>query len=175
MNRLFSLVLITVFALVICVRSLSKPPSDEETLKNLEMEAAKHAGFSDPDIAFQKSIFGSRVTSIGYLGHISDQTPAAFEKFIVRIRTANPAAKVSVDISDIRVTISGDTAAVTYQGTSTSSGFKDPNQNIPARHFVSLDTWQKQSGEWKVIAGAAVPTEPIPAEAYKMSPRPTTN
>jgi hypothetical protein len=175
MNRLFSLVLISLFALVICLRSSSKSPSDEETLKNLEMEAARHAGFSDEDIAFQKSIFGSRVIGIGYLGHAYEQTPAAFEKFILKIRTANPDARTSVEISDIKVFVSGDTALVTYRGISASSGFKDPKQNVAARHFVSLDTWQKQSGDWKVIAGAAVPTEPIPAEAYKTTPPPATN
>ena len=46
MNRIFSLLLISLFTLLICTRTLSKPTSEEETLKNLEMEAAKHAGAS---------------------------------------------------------------------------------------------------------------------------------
>jgi hypothetical protein len=175
MNRLLSLMLVSVFMLVICIRSSSKPPSDDETLKNLEMEAARHAGFSDEDIAFQKGIFGLRVVGIGYLGHISEQSPDSLEKLLVRLRTANPAAKTNLEISDIKVVISGDTAMVTYRGISTSSGFKDPNANISGRHFVSLDTWQKQSGTWKVIAGAAVPTEPIPPEAYKKPLPPAKN
>jgi hypothetical protein len=175
MNRLLSLMLVSVFMSVICIRSSSKPPSDDETLKNLEMEAARHAGFSDEDIAFQKGIFGLRVVGIGYLGHISEQSPDSLEKLLVRLRTANPAAKTNLEISDIKVVISGDTAMVTYRGISTSSGFKDPNANISGRHFVSLDTWQKQSGTWKVIAGAAVPTEPIPPEAYKKPLPPAKN
>src|SRR6059058_4546185 len=70
MNRLFSLLLISLFTLVICPRTSSMPTSDEETLKNLEMEAAKHSGFSDADVAFQKSILGPRVISIDPLGHV---------------------------------------------------------------------------------------------------------
>ncbi|HXX72872.1 MAG TPA: nuclear transport factor 2 family protein, partial [Candidatus Acidoferrales bacterium] len=169
MNRLFSLLLISVFALAMWTRISSKPPSDDEgTLKNLEMEGAKHPGYSDTDIAFQKSNMATRVISIDPLGHVYDQTPADYEKMAVGIRTGNPDAKASMEIHDIKVSISGDTAVVTFGGTYTSTGFKDPNANVPGAHFVSVDTWQKQSGKWKLIAGAAVSTEPIPAEAYKM-------
>ena len=167
MNRLFSLLIVSLFTFVICTRTSSMPTSDEETLKNLEMEAGKHSGFSDADVAFQKSIQGPHVISIDPLGHVYDQSPAEYEKMVVGIRTANPDAKASVDIHDIKVRISGDTATVTYAGTYTASGFKDPNANVPGAHFVVVDTWQKQSGKWKLISGAAVSTEPIPAEAYK--------
>ena len=87
---------------------------------------------------------------------------------VVGIRAANPDAKASTEIRDIKARISGDTATVTYGGTYTSSGFKDPNANVPGARFVVVDTWQKQSGKWKLISSAAVSTEPIPAEAYKM-------
>lgn len=53
------------------------------------------------------------------------------------------------------------------------TGFKDPNANVPGTHFVALDTWQKQSRKWK-LQGAAVSTEPTPAEAYRM-PAPGSN
>lgn len=168
MKRSFPLLLILLFTLVICTQTSSMPASDEETLKNLEMESAKHSGFSDADIAFAKTVFGSRVISIDPFGRIYDQSPADFEKMAVGIRTANPDAKATEDIHDIKVRISGDTATVTYAGTYTSTGFKDPNANVPGAHFVTIDTWQKQSGKWKVLASAAVSTEPIPAEAYKM-------
>ena len=107
MNRLFSLLMISLFTLVICTRTSSMPTSDEETLKNLEMEAGKHSGFSDADVAFQKSIQGPHVISIDPLGHVYDQSPAEYEKMVVGIRTANPDAKASVDIHDIKVRISG--------------------------------------------------------------------
>ena len=170
MNRLFSVLLISLFTLVICTRTSSKPPSDEETLKNLEMEAAKHLGFSDADAAFQKSILGAHVISVDPLGHVYDQTPADSEKMILATRTGNPDAKASSEIQNIKIRISGDTAAVTFDGTYTSTGFKDPIANVPGAHFVVVDTWQKQSGKWKLIAGAAVSTGPIPAEAYKTPP-----
>jgi len=170
MNRLFSLLLISLFTLLICTRTLSKPTTDEETLKNLEMEAAKHSGFGDSDVAFQKTILGAHCVSVDPLGHIYDQTPADYEKMMVATRTGNPDAKATSEISDIKVRISGDTATVTYSGVYTASGFKDPNSNVPGAHFVTVDTWQKQSGKWKIIAGAAVSTGPIPAEAYKTPP-----
>lgn len=169
MNRILSLLLVSLFTLLVCTQTSSKPPSDEETLKNLEMEAAKHSGFSDADIAFTKSIFGPRVISLDPLGHVYDQSPAELEKMIVGMRMANPDAKQTIEVHDIKVRISGDTATVTFGGTYTSSGFKDPNANVPGAHFVAVDTWQKQSGKWKLIAGAAVSTEPIPAEAYKVA------
>ena len=167
MNRLFSLVLISIFALVICVRTSSKPPSDEETLKNLETEGAKHSGFSDADITFWKDVSGTRVIYISPTGHIDDQTPAEFEKMMIGTRTSNPDAKGSTEIHDIKVSISGDTAIVTSRQISTLSGLKDPNANISAGHYVAIDTWQKQSGKWKFLGGSLVSTEPIPSAAYK--------
>jgi ketosteroid isomerase-like protein len=174
MNRLFSLLLISLFTLVICSRTLSRPTSDEETLKNLEMEAAKHPGYSESDVTFQKTIMGAHFIFIDPLGHTYDQTPADYEKMAVGIRTKNPDATVKTEINDIKVRISGDTATVTYGGTYTATGFKDPNANVPGAHFVAVDTWQKQSGKWKFLAGAVVSTEPIPAEAYK-APAPGSN
>jgi hypothetical protein len=156
MNRLFSLLLISLFTLVICGRTLSRPTSDEETLKNLEMESAKHPGYGESDVTFQKSILGDHFIFIDPLGHVYDQTSADFEKMAVGIRTQNP------------------DATVTYSGIYTTSGFKDPNANVPGAHFVAVDTWQKQSGKWKFLAGAAVSTEPIPADAYK-APAPGSN
>jgi len=167
MNRLLSLLLVSLLTLVVCTRTFSRPTSDEETLKNLEMESAKHPGYSDSDIAFQKTISGDHFIFLDPLGHVYDQTSADFEKMAVGIRTQNPDAKVKNEIKDIKVRISGDTATVTYSGTYTTSGFKDPSANVPGAHFVAVDTWQKQSGKWKFLAGAAVSTEPIPAEAYK--------
>lgn len=96
------------------------------------------------------------------------------EKMIVGMRTANPDAKAKIDISDIKVRISGDTATAWYSGTYTATGFKDPNANVPGAHFVAIDTWQKQSGKWKLLGGAAVSTESIRAEAYK-TPAPSSN
>jgi ketosteroid isomerase-like protein len=174
MNRLFSLLLISLFSLVICSRTLSRPTSDEETLKNLEMESAKHPGYSESDITFQKTIMGAHFIFIDPLGHTYDQTPADYEKMAVGIRTTNPDATVKMEIKDVKVRISGDTATVTYGGTYTATGFKDPNANVPGAHFVAVDTWQKQSGKWKFLAGATVSIEPIPADAYK-TPAPGSN
>jgi hypothetical protein len=174
MNRLLCLLLASVFIFLVGTRTWSKPRSDEETLKNLELETAKHVGFSDADIAFQKEVFGPHVMSIDPLGHVYDQTAADVEKMDISTRTANPDARATIEIHDMKVHISGDTATVTYGGTYTSSGFKDPNANVPGAHFVAVDTWQKQSGKWRILASAAVSTEPIPAEAYKI-PAPGSN
>jgi hypothetical protein len=167
MNRFILLGLAGLFTLALCVRTFSSPSSDEETLKKLEMETAKHAGFGEADVAFQKSVFGPRVISIDPLGHVYDQGPADVEKMNVAIRTANPDAKADMQISDIKVRISGDMATVWYKGTYTATGFRDPNANVPGAGFVAIDTWQKQSGKWKLMANAGVSTGPIPAEAYK--------
>ena len=174
MNRLLSLLLVSLLTLAVCTRTFSRPTSDEETLKNLEMESSKHAGLGESDIAFQKTIMGAHFIFIDPLGHTYDHTPADYEKMAVGIRTTNPDAMVKTEIKDIKVRISGDTATVTYGGTYTAAGFKDPNANVPGAHFVAVDTWQKQSGKWKFLAGAVVSTEPIPADAYK-APAPGSN
>jgi hypothetical protein len=100
------------------------------------------------------------------LGHVYDHSPADPEKTMIGTRTSNPDAKASNEIQDIKVSISGDTAIVTCRSTYKSSGFIDPNANISAGCYVEIETWQKQSGKWKILAGAAVSSEPIPPEAY---------
>jgi ketosteroid isomerase-like protein len=77
---------------------------------------------------------------------------------------------MSAEISDIKVRISGDTAIVTYSGTYTATGYKDSRYNVPAAKFVAVDTWQKQSGKWKLLAGTAVSTEAIPGDVYTLPP-----
>jgi hypothetical protein len=51
------------------------------------------------------------------LGHVADQTPADFEKMELVMRKVDPDVKVTIDVHDIKVRISGDTAIVTYSGT----------------------------------------------------------
>jgi hypothetical protein len=175
MNRVLSAVLFTTVVLVLCARTMSHPQSDDAAVKDLEMESAKHPGYSDADIAFQKSLMSDRVTFVDPLGHIYEQSPAEFEKVMKETRAANPDAKNSVELGEVKVRVSGDTATALIHGTYTSSGMKDPNQNVPGAKYVALDTWQKQSGKWKQLGGAAVSTGPIPPEAYKAPGPGSTN
>jgi ketosteroid isomerase-like protein len=173
MKRLLSLLLLSLLTLVIyTTRTSSQSTSDEETLKKLEIEGAKHAGMSDADIAFGKSIDAEHVVSVDPLGHVSDQTPGDLEKMSLGIRKADPDIKASIEIQDIKVRISGDTAIVTYSGTYNATGHKDARYDVPSAKFVAVDTWQKRSGQWKILAQAIVATEPIPSEAYKLPPPP---
>jgi ketosteroid isomerase-like protein len=166
------LLLLTVTVAIWTTRTWSQQTSDEETLKKLEMEGAKHAGLSDADIAFAKSTNAEHVVSVDPLGHVSDQTPADLEKMTVGMRKADPDVKASVEIQDIKVRISGDTAIVTYSGVYNATGHKDARYDVPNAKFVAVDTWQKQSGKWKVLAQAFVATEPIPSDVYKLPPPP---
>ena len=173
MNRLISLLLLSTLTVVVCTsRTWSQQTSDEETLKKLEMEGAKHAGMSDADIAFGKSTSAAHTVTVDPLGHLSDQTPAEVEKMTVGMRKADPDVKASIEIQDIKVRISGDTAIVTYSGTYNATGHKDARYDVPNAKFVAVDTWQKQSGQWKILAQAVVSTEPIPSDAYKLPPPP---
>ena len=173
MKRLLSLLLLSLLTLVIgTTRTSSQSTSDEETLKKLEMEGAKHAGMSDADIAFGKSIDAEHVVSVDPLGHVSDQTPADVEKMSLGMRKADPDVKASIEIQDIKVRISGDTAIVSYSGTYNATGHKDARYDVPNGKFVAVDTWQKRSGQWKILAQAIVATEPIPSEVYKLPPPP---
>ena len=74
MNRLFTLLLLSTLTVVMCTtRSWSQQTSDEETLKKLELEGAKHAGISDADIAFAKNNNAAHVITVDPLGHVADR------------------------------------------------------------------------------------------------------
>ena len=173
MNRLLSLLCLSLLIVVIFpTRTSSQSTSDEETLKKLEIEGANHAGTSDADIAFGKKVNSEHVVSVDPLGHVSDQTPADVEKMTLGIRKADPDIKASIEIQDIKVRISGNTAIVTYSGVYNATGHKDARYDVPNAKFVAVDTWQKQSGQWKILAQAFVATDQIPSEAYKLPPPP---
>jgi len=174
MKRLLSLLLLSLLTMVICAtRTSSKSTSDEETLKKLEIERAKHAGMSDADIAFGKSIYAEQVVTVDALGRISDQTPGDIEKMNLGIRKADPDVKFSAEMQDIKVRVSGDTAIVTASVTYNETGHKDARYDQgPNVKIAAVDTWQKRSGQWKLLAQAFVATEPIPAEVYKLPPPP---
>src|SRR6202049_5396755 len=107
----FSLILFVVVGLLVS-RSFSKAASDEETLRTLETEWTKHINNTEADVAFQRSILASHFTGIDVFGNIHDQTPADMEKMGAASKAANPDAKFSVEIKDMKVRISGDTAKI---------------------------------------------------------------
>ena len=176
MKRLLSLLLLSLLTVVICTtRTSSQSPSDEETLKKLVIERAKHAGNSDADIAFGKSIWAEHTVTVDALGHLTDQTPGDIEKMSLANRKADPDVKLSAETRDIKVRISGDTAIVTASVTYSETGHKDARYDVPSTDkIVTVATWQKRSGQWKLLAEAFVATEPIPAEYYKLPPPPGT-
>jgi ketosteroid isomerase-like protein len=167
-KRTFFLILFLLILAIGTTRVWSQSTSDEDTLKKLEVDGAKHGGTSDADIAFEKSISADHLVSVDPLGHVADQTPVDFEKMEQGMRKTDPDVKVTLEIHDIKVRISGDTAIVTYSGTYNATGHKDARYDVPNAKFVAADTWQKQSGHWKMLAGVAVSTEPIPSDAYKL-------
>jgi hypothetical protein len=150
MNRLLSLLCLSLLMVICPTLTSSQSTSDEETLKKLEIEGAKHAGTSDADIAFGKKVSSEHVVTVDPLGHVSDQTPADVEKMTLGIRKADPDIKASIEIQDIKVRISGDTAIVTYSGTYNATGHKDARYDVPNAKFVAVDTWQSnlESGKF---------------------------
>jgi hypothetical protein len=70
------------------------------------------------------------------LGHLADQTPADFEKMELGMRKVDPDVKVTIDVHDIKVRISGDTAIVTYSGTYTL-----PATKLLATTFPAPSSW----------------------------------
>src|ERR1700719_96129 len=173
MKQLLSLLCLPLLLVMICpTRTSPQSTSDEETLKKLEIEGAKHAGTSDADIAFGKKVSSEHVVTVDPLGHVSDQTPADVEKMTLGIRKADPDIKASIEIQDIKVRISGDTAIVTYSGTYNATGHKAARYDVPNAKFAAVDTWQKRSGQWKILAQAFVATDQIPSDVYKLPPPP---
>lgn len=167
MRRIVYCLLVSV-ALVVCVSRAFSSPSDAETIRTLETEWAKHVSFGETDVAFQKTILGSHAMYLDVFGRLNEEMDADLDKTAVAARTASPGAKISVKIRDIKVRVSGDIAIATYAGSFTASGLKENYWNTSAP-FTCIDIWQKQSGKWRFIAGANVPTEPISAETYRAS------
>jgi len=64
MNRLLSWLCLPLLLVMICPTQTSSQSSDEETLKKLEIEGAKHAGTSDADIAFGKKVSSEHVVTV---------------------------------------------------------------------------------------------------------------
>jgi Domain of unknown function (DUF4440) len=171
MNRRFVLVFLSLLTLVIfATRLSSKSASDEDTLKQLELDSAKHVGMTDADIAFGKTVAADHLVFIDPLGHVYDITPADTEKMALGTRKSDPDVKTTDEIQDIKVRISGDTAIVSFSGTYASVGHKDSRYDVPSTKFSAVDTWQKQNGHWKELAAASVSTEAIPASVYTLPP-----
>jgi ketosteroid isomerase-like protein len=161
--------LLVLVAFVCGVSRALSSPTDAETIRNLETEWAKHVGFTETDVAFQKTILGPHAVYLDVFGRLNEAMDADLEKIAGAARIANAHSQISVQIRNVKVRISGDTAIVTYAGSFAASGLNENYWNTSVVPFTCIDIWQKQSGTWKFIAGADVPTRPISADVYKAS------
>jgi len=99
-KRIFFLMLCLLILAIGTTRVWPQSTADEEALKKLELDAAKHGGTSDADITFEKSISSAHVESIDPLGHVLDQTPEDLEKMELGMRKSDPDVKVTLEIHD---------------------------------------------------------------------------
>jgi ketosteroid isomerase-like protein len=149
----------------------SAPASDEETLKNLEMEWSKYSNNTPKDADFLKGIMGPEFVTLFPHGAISVVTPSNVDAEFSKFNAAEPDGKFVYVYTDVKARVFGDVGIVTYKQKSTGTGFKNPDYNISIETSV-VDTWQKQSGKWKVLSSANVPRHQLPQALYKTQPIP---
>jgi hypothetical protein len=176
MHRIVRCLSLSVLSLAVGVAQTSQGQnqSDEPTLLKLQREWTEHPGITEADITFDKSIMSDHFIQNDGFRNVYYLTPTEWETGARALRQANPNAKARVDLRDITVHLFGDTAIVTYTGTYTTSGYKDSRYNYILK-FASADTWQKQAGQWKILADWNTPTEPIRPELYNLPPLPGMN
>lgn len=144
----------------------STPPSDEETLKNLELERSKCSNYTQKDADCFKAIMGPNLVIVDPLGGVTEYTKENIDGIYSKIHAENPNAKSTFEYSGISARVFGDTGIVTYKQKTTSAGYSNPQFNLTIEMPV-VDTWHKESGKWKALVSANVSRHSIPAELYK--------
>ena len=141
----FSLVLTAVASLTALAFAQSPTPSDSETvaaITQLENDAVK------ADLA-QDAAFYDRYLADGWSGGTSRGTWDTKQSLAADMKdTANNKTK-SESIQNVKVHVYGDTAIASYTSTYDSM-IKGQHY---ARTIISTDTFLRQNGEWKQIAG----------------------
>ena len=157
--------LFVLLGLLTGVLARSTPPSDEETLKNLELEWSKCSNYTQKDADCFKGVMGPQLVIVYPTGFLAEVTKDNIDGIYSKVLAENPKGKSSYEYSDIKVRVFGDTGIVTYSQKTTSAGYSDPKMNGSLEMSV-VDTWQKQSGKWKVLVSANVSRHSIPPEQY---------
>jgi ketosteroid isomerase-like protein len=135
------------------------------------MEWSKYSNNTQKDADFLKGIMGSEFVTLFPQGALSVLTPSNIDGQFSKYNAAEPDGKYVYVYSDIKARVFGDVGIVTYQQKSTGTGFKNPDYNISIEMSV-VDTWQKQSGKWKVLSSANVSRHQLPEAVYKIQPIP---
>jgi ketosteroid isomerase-like protein len=157
--------------LLVGIRTYSAPPSDEEALVALEQEWSKYSNFTQKDADYLKTIMGKQFITLFPQGTLSILTKENIDAWFSKANADNPEGKAAYISTNIVPHVFGDVALVTYKQKSTATGFKNPDYNVSIEMSV-VDTWQKQSGKWKVLCSANASKHPLPPIFYKMQPIP---
>jgi ketosteroid isomerase-like protein len=154
-------------SLLTSVAYYQPPNQDEQTILSYMQQIPEHAGKADAaSLAFWKKITADHTTNVEPNGQLEDYGAQESATMMEKMIKDNPELKSSVTFRDIKVRVYGDTAIVTYLQDLTVSGMKDVRLNWKVKSQC-LDTWQKQSGEWKTVATTNTPMEPLSPDKYK--------
>jgi hypothetical protein len=93
----------------------SAPTSDEETLKNLEMESSKYSNSTQKDADFLKGIMGPEFVILYPQGTSSVLTPSNVDKEFSKYNAAEPDGKYIWVYSDVKARVFGDVGIVSYK------------------------------------------------------------
>ena len=141
----FSLALTAVASVAALGFAQSATPSDAETvaaITQLENEAVK------ADLA-QDASFYDRYLADGWTGGTSRGTWDSKESLVADMKDTKNNKTNSESISNVKVHVYGDTAVASYTNTYDSM-IKGQHY---ARTIISTDTFMRQNGQWKQIAG----------------------
>jgi ketosteroid isomerase-like protein len=141
----FSLALTAVASVTALAFAQNTPPSDAETvaaITQLENDAVK------ADLA-QDSSFYDHYLADAWTGGTSRGTWDTKQSLVADMKDTTNNKTTSESIRDVKVHVYGDTAIASYTSTYDSM-IKGQHY---ARTVISTDTFMRQNGEWKQIAG----------------------
>jgi hypothetical protein len=141
----FSLALTAVASVAALGFAQSATPSDAETvaaITQLENDAVK------ADLA-QDASFYDRYLADGWTGGTSRGTWDSKQSLVADMKDTKNNKTNSENISNVKVQVYGDTAIASYTNTYDSM-IKGQHY---ARTIISTDTFIRQNGQWKQIAG----------------------
>ena len=137
---------------------------DVRTLKQIEVDWAKHTGNDPASIRFADQHIADSSTTVGMAGAIHH---FARSEFLNGMKMMPPTLKTTLQISDVNVYLYGDTAIVTLHEQYTHSGEKVGAFNLANQPVTVTDTFIKRNGRWQAVAGVMTSRAPLPKAFYQ--------
>lgn len=159
MKLRISITLLALAGLLLSINAMARMPKGDDAKAIAEITKLENDSVK-ADLAGDTSFYEKNVADDYTGGHSYGTTETKQSMLAAMKDTANNKTK-SRSISNLKVRVWGDTAVATYDDTYDSI----INGKPLARTVISTDTFHRQNGEWKLVAGHSS----VKAEAEAMA------